>query len=742
MNNIGLRRENLLAASTPLPGVGLVLPERGTPETPPILKQYLAIVRRRKWIIIVSVAFALVAALVITMLMTPLYTASSTIEIQRESANIVDVKGVEAEVNSRDEEFYQTQYGLLTARSLAERVARELRLYEDSAFLAAFELDDDPPSGSSGTRPLLNPGQREARIRTVTDLLLEHVDITPVRLSRLVEVSFTSPDPGLSARIVDAWTRVFIEHALERRFEATSYARRFLEERLGQLAAKLEQSERLLVNYATRQGIVNLAPNSSSEGSVTGERPLVAEQLAALSQELQRATADRVSAESRMRPSGSGATNISLTNPTLSTLRQRRAETASEYSRMLIQFEPEYAPARALAAQVEQLDQAIAAEEGRVRNAAQNEFRSSALREKELAQRVENLKGQLHDNSSRSIQYNIYQRDVDTNRQLYEGLLQRYKEIGIAGGIGINNIAVVDRAQIPEDPSSPNLLLNLLIALLAGIAMGAGISFAMEQVDEAIADPTEIENKLRLPILGTVPKITDVDINNELRDRKSSVAEAYLSIQTSLEFSTDHGVPRSVVVTSTRPGEGKSTTSYALAQSLARTGRKVILVDGDMRSPTVHNILGLNNDVGLSNYLAGEDDLSKLIYDASPLGMAMMAAGPQPPNAAELLTGPRMGQLLSDLRSRFDHIVIDAPPVMGLADAPLLTSRAEGTIYVIESHGTRTSMAHLAISRLQSAQAHILGCVLTKFESKRAHYGYGYEYGYGYGNGDAAQSQA
>jgi succinoglycan biosynthesis transport protein ExoP len=735
MNNVGFRREALAAPGAVAPGE-IALVERTQAESLPILRQYLAIIRRRKWIILGSVAAMMVAALVVTMLMTPLYTATSTIEIQREGANIVNVEGVESDDSRGDEEFYQTQYGLLKARSLAERVARDLRLHEDQRFLSAFEMDGDDPTGALAARRVLTPAQRDARIRVVSDILLENVDINPVRMSRLVDVEFTSPDPQLSAAIVNAWTRLFVEQALERRFDATAYARRFLEERLGQLGSRLEQSERALVGYAARQGIVNLGQATTGENQAAGgERPLVADQLAAVNQELQRATADRVSAQSRLQTNG--ATNQSLNNATLAGLRQRRAEAASEYSRMLVQFEPEYPPARALAAQLQQLDRAISAEEGRVRNAARNEYQSAATREAQLARNLEILKGQLFQNRARSIQYNIFQRDVDTNQELYQALLQRYKEIGVAGGVGINNIAVVDSARIPERPSSPNLILNMLVALLAGLAVGAGLAFALEQVDEAIADPSEIENKLRLPILGAVPKVSDVDLNAELADRKSSIAEAYLSIQTSLEFSTDHGVPRSVVITSTRPGEGKSTTSYALAQSLARTGRSVVLVDGDMRSPSIHNVFGLSNDHGMSNYLAGEDDLSKLIAPSGSHGIAILPAGPQPPNAAELLTGPRLGQLFEALKERFDHIVIDAPPVMGLADAPLLTSRAEGTVYVIESHGTRTSMAHLALSRLQAAQARILGCVLTKFESRRAHYGYGYDYGYGYGDGDA-----
>lgn len=192
-------------------------------------------------------------------------------------------------------------------------------------------------------------------------------------------------------------------------------------------------------------------------------------------------------------------------------------------------------------------------------------------------------------------------------------------------------------------------------------------------------------------------------------------------------------MPRSFAVTSTRPAEGKSTTALALATTLARGQRRVILVDGDMRSPSVHHLGGVGHERGLSNFLAGDDDIGPLTFEMSDLGFVAMSAGPIPPNAAELLTGNRLSLLIERLLESYDHVVIDSPPVMGLADAPLIASRVEGVIYTVESHGIRVTLVKTALSRLSSANAHVLGGVLTKFEARKAHYGYGYEYGYGYG---------
>jgi succinoglycan biosynthesis transport protein ExoP len=409
----------------------------------------------------------------------------------------------------------------------------------------------------------VSPADRQARIRDAADILLRNLTVSPMRMSRLVDVGFTSPQPTFSATIVNAWTRHFVEMTLARRYEATSYARRFLEQRLEQLRQRLEEAERALVGYAAQQRIVNIPSTLTSNGptgsTVTAtERPLVAEDLAALNQALNEAIAERIAAQARLR-GGGGNTNEALQNQAISTMRARRAELAAEYARLMTQFEPQYPPAQAIQNQIRELDRSIGREEGRVQSTLQGTYEAAQSREAALRARVEGLQGDLINLRGRTIQYNIYQRDADTNRQLYDALLQRYKEIGVAGGVGINNISVVDPADVPERPSSPRLLLNLVLALFAGSVLGAGLALALEQVDEAISDPNDVETKLGLPLLGAIPKSAG-DPEAELEDRKSALVEAYLSAQTSLAFTTDHGIPRTLAVASTRPGEGKTTT--------------------------------------------------------------------------------------------------------------------------------------------------------------------------------------
>jgi capsular exopolysaccharide synthesis family protein len=715
------------------PTVPALQPAAGPVGGMPLIRQYLRIALRWRYVILGVAAICLILGLIITFLMTPQYTATSTIEISRESSQVTNFQGVERETSVADQEFYQTQYGLLRSRVLAERVATQLRLTEDAKFFERFGADMQSPALQSANGRFGSTGRAERR-RIAGEILLANVAIDPTRLSRLVEIHFTSPDPAFSQKVANAWADNFIQTNLERKVQATSYGRNLLQRELAQAKARLDDSQRQLVTYAEQQRIISLPGQQSGTDKQTTERSIVVDELAALNGALSQATADRIAAEARARQAGRGGqSSEALRNQTINTLRQRRAELAAEYQRLMVQFEPDYPPARAVQSQITQLDQSIAREEARVGGSVQLDYRQAAEREAALKDRVERLKSSYLDERRRSIQYNIYQQEVDTNRALYDGLLQRYKEIGVAGGVGVNNVAIVDPADVPQRPSSPRLLINLLIALLAGLGIGAALAFALEQMDEAITDPAELERRLGLPLLGSVPKVEDLAPRDALLDRKSDLVEAYLAIQTSLGFTTEHGVPRSLTVTSTRPAEGKSTTSLAVATMLARSHKKVILIDGDMRSPSVHHLGGVDHDRGLSNYLAGHDDLAGLTFQMQDLGFTAMSAGPVPPNAAELLTGHRLQLLISRLLESYDHVVIDSPPVMGLADAPLIASQVEGVIYAVESHGIRSSLVQTAVQRLVASNAHILGCVLTKFEARKAHYGYGYDYGYGYG---------
>ncbi len=711
---------------------------------PPVLLQYWQIALRWRWVIGGIIAGALILGLVLTLLMSPRYTARAQIEISREQKNVTSVEGLESADSGRDLEFYATQYALLKADSLAQRVARKLNLAERPGFFVAHGAEMPGSDGALGNAGGNDATTRDARRRLAVQLLLGNVDVAPIRGSSLVDILYTSRDPALSAEVSNAWIQQFIAATMDREFSSTADARRFLEQRLATLRARLEQSERELVTYAAQRDIVQLNTIRNAEGDTQSQRTLASADLEALNAALAAARAERVAAESRATISGgAGASPEALSNPAINSLRQRRAEVAAEYAKLLVQFEPGYPGARALKSEMDSLDVAISREIERVSGSRAKAYTEALQQERELESQVNALKARLDRQQRDSIQLNIYQREADTNRQLYDALLQRYKEIGVAGTVGASNIAVVDVAQVPTKPSAPNLMLNLALALLAGTVIAAAVTVGLEQIDEGIRHPSDVRQKLGLPLLGNVPMATG-DPVDELADPKSHLAEAYFSTRSTLAFATSHGLPRSFTVTSTRSGEGKSTSAFALAATIGRTGKTVLLVDGDMRSPSVHKFLGVENGAGLSNLLTGDDDFARLIQPTPFKGLAAMVAGPSPPSAAELLSTDRMHLIVQKLLGHFDHVVIDSPPVLGLTDAPLLGRAVEGCVFVIEAEGAAVRAIRSSLDRMRMVDTHIYGAIVTKIDQRQHGYGYGYGYGYGhsYGYGQQARKEA
>lgn len=701
-------------------------------KTPP-LRGLIRAASRWRWVLLGGVAIGAVAGILITALMTRQYASTARLEITRETARVVDIDSVQRDTSIGDQEFYQTQYGLLQTKALSERVVRQLGLDKDPTVIKMFGRQDLLKGGQAA---MLKPAERTERVEAMGAALLNHVRIAPVRGSRLVDVTAMTPDAALSQRIAQSWSSAFIETNLERRYGASDYARRFLENRLEEMRAKLEDSERKAVGFAAQQGIILLPTPTSKDGTATGgDRSLVSDDLVALNNALAVATAERVEAQSRLGGSPD-ASSGALENSAISRLREQRAEAQSQYAKLLEQFEPSYPPAQALQAQIRSLDSALRGEETRIGTSVRQDYEAAVRRQQMLERRVNALKGNLTDLRGRSIQYNIYQRDADTNRELYNALLQRYKEIGVAGGVEKNNVSIADAPKLPERPSSPNLALNLLIAMFAGGLAAAGVAAGLDQIDEGIADPSETEAKLGHPLLGTIPMVRGETPMEAFENPRSPLIEAYLAIQATLELSTARGTPKSFAVTSSRAREGKSITAVALARSLARAHRKVVLVDADLRLPSVHSLFDLKNDgPGVSNFLSGSDDLDTMLQASPQDGLTVLTAGPRPPNAADLLTGPRLAELIGRLQNRFDHVIVDSPPVIGLADAPLVAAAVEAVIYVVEARSTQAGVARRALQRLETAQANIIGIALTKFEPRHAHLGYGYGYSYEYSYG-------
>jgi polysaccharide biosynthesis transport protein len=685
------------------------------------LVHYLSIVRRRIWLVLGVIAASLLLALYITYSTIPLYRASTTIEVSREASRVLEQDDTTPASARLGTEFYQTQYGLIGSRSVAAGVVRKLRLADNATILAGY----------SGADPdLVMQASRQERTRRAITIVRANTQVDPVRNSGLVNIRFSSPDPELSAMVSRAIAETYIETNLQRRFDANSYAREFLESELQRVRAALEESEQRVVTYANNSDILEINRRSGADGTQPGQS-VPEMSLQVLNDALAQATANRIAAEARARTrSGEAA----IGDAGLTQLRAQRAQLQAEYSRNLATLRPEYPSMVALRGQIDSLDRSIAQQTQRINESQNSEYRAALAQEQQLQARVNALTSNVQQLSQRRIQYNIYQRDADTNRALYDSLLERYKEIGVAGGVGSNNVAVVDAAEVPKAPYTPQPMMNILLALLGGATLGLAAAFLLEQLDGAIKNPVEVENALGLPVLGVIPQIAIDSLVEDLKDRKSVISESYLSVHTSLRFSTSHGVPTTLTVTSANASEGKSTTALSIAAMIARMGKSVLIIDADMRNPSLHKSLGFENEAGLADLLAGDDPASVRTYSVPDLGLTAITAGPIPPNPAELLATDRLTELLGYFTSRFDHVVVDAPPVMGLSDAPLVASTVEACVFVITSGSTGTKAAIGALRRLQDVGANVIGAVLSRYSASDAGYGYSYNYSYDYGS--------
>jgi capsular exopolysaccharide synthesis family protein len=705
------------------------------------LRSYWRILVKRRWTVLGAAAIVLVSALVFTLLTTPVYRASVSMQIERDSIKVLDV-GATQEDAYYDDEFYATQYELLRSRALAQRAAADLGLTDQaqldslvapSPWGRLLSVVKRPDEAAPATEQDLAALQDR-----LTGVISGGLSVTPVRDTKLVLVSFDSVDPAFAARAANAVADAFIATSLERRLGSSGYAKQYLEDRLAELKLKLEDSERKLVEFAQREQII-------SSGGSTGT--LSEQNLTSLNGAVDQARQDRIKAEARWRQAQASRGTVLLgevgENSIIKSLQERRAALMSEYQDKLRLYKPAYPLMQQLKGQIEEVESQIGAEVGNIKSAIQAEYLAAQEQERLLAEQMANLRTEVLELQGRSIQYNIFKREVDTNRELYDGLLQRYKEIGVAAGVTVNNISVVDRAE-GAGQFKPDLRRNLILGLLAGLVLGVLLALVFEFLDDTLKSVDDIEKQLGLAVLGVIPKLKpQTSPEQALEDPRSAFAESYRSVRTALQFSTDTGVPRCLLVTSATPAEGKSTTALTLARNFAQLGKKVLLIDADLRNPSLHRALGVENSAGLSNYLAGASKATDVIRASDTPHLMFMPTGPLPPNPAELLMGPRLLTLLGIAGEKFDQVIIDGPPVMGLADAPILANAATGTLLIIEAGQTRVAVARDALKRLVSARAHVVGTLLTKYSAKHGGgHGYGaYNY-YSYGSGDEPRKLA
>ena len=676
------------------------------------LRSIWAAIYRNRYLILAIVALSLIVGAASVLLMPPTYRAKASVEIDQRSTRVLGTEDPDPSVSGTEmDRFLQTQIDILKSRAQASRVADSLQLAANDDFLRAM-----------GKTPVVGEAERVKRAKVVS-ALQSGLDVALPRTSRVVDINFESRRPDVAARIANSYADNFISGNLQRRFDTSAYSRSFLQNQLGLTKGRLEQSERALIAYSRSAGLIDASTGAAQPGDGSGPRSLTTANLVQLNAAYSTARSQRVQAQQRWQQAqATPLMNLPevLSNPAIQNLTQQRAQLDAAYQQQLQRRKREHPEVQQAAAQIKELDRQITALAEGIRSSIRDQYLTAQRQEGALRGNVGQLKGETLSEQDRGVRYNILKREVDTNRELYDGLLQRYKEISAQAGITSNNISVVDRAEPPGSPVSPRPVINMTIAGLAGLVLALLLVFAREIFDDALRAPEDVDYKLGLPLLGIAPRLRRRAVAaRELLNPRSALSEGYHAIGASVQLSSGDGAPASLLVTSSRSGEGKSTSALAIARDFAIAGKQVLLIDADLRNPSLHATLGLPNRAGLSNVLAQHRNVDEVVQPTNTPGMSFLASGPLPPNPAGLLASSNFVNLLAALRDRFDHVVIDSPPVLGLADAPQLAAAADGTILVVEANRAHRGAAKAALRRLLRARSNVLGAILSKFDPRK-----------------------
>ena len=678
------------------------------------LRHIVAAIWRNLWLALAIIGTCLAIGFVMTMLERPSYSGVASVQINDQTDEVLgeDLEGDRDTGSDWDiDRFLNTQLDILRSRALSERVANSLDLYDDAKFFDAMGIEAPPGHPES-----------EVRRDLVIDLLIGSMDVDLPRESRIARIGFTSYDPEVSARVANSFAEEFIQANLQRRYDSSSYARNFVAEQLEEARLDLENSERDLNEYARQAGLLRSRTSGSADRLSTDADSVTAASLVQLNEAAIASRAQRADRRARWMSVSQAPLLTSqeeLSNPTVQSLMTRRSDAEAQLQTARDRYLPDHPAIERLESELAAINAQLTAAARNVRNAIRADFQAAVTANQDLERQVLALRGETLAEQDLSVRYNTLARQADTARSIYDGLLQRYRELNASAGIAASNIAIIDRADVPAGPSSPNMRRTLALSLLLGIGLAAVAVFLRDQFDDVIHVPEDVEEKLDMPLLGVIPSSPRRRPLADLGDPHSVVSEAYASLRGSLLYSTPKGLPKLLGVTSALDGEGKSTTSFAIAVGLARLGMRVLLIDADLRRPSIHRMVGRDNDRGLTDLLGYRKSYDEALLDMPDLGFDILTAGPLPDTPSELLASPRMAQLLEACAQGYDVTVIDGPPILGLADAPMLAAIVDGTVFVVEPERARSGQLKAALKRLRSVRPVLLGAVLAKFDANK-----------------------
>jgi succinoglycan biosynthesis transport protein ExoP len=730
------------------------------------LRDYLRVLYKYRWLAATCFGLTVGIAVLLTVLTPRLYTAATRLQVSRQgqiqlqlSENVLNVEDSDRNVNGVSS-FLATQVAALKSRDLAERVIRGQRLAQNEAFLhpgaergglfsvGAGLLTSLRPRGWERNAPSMpeRHGEISGDIDPgLLDRYMAYLAVTDVRGTDLIEVRFTTPNPSLAAFLTAAHTQAYMEANDEARLATDVTAKDFLGQQLRESREKVENAEAALRRFGTEH------PNVA----VNQEQKLVGQKISELTSLLTKAEGNRVTLESRfgfLTEPKADAQSYFLDKPGVQKLHLALLDLKAQRAGLGNRLGPNHPQMIEIGEQEGELARQLTAEVGHEVDAVRARFDAAKGREEALRKKLGHLEESAIGLRDLGARYDLLKNDVDTTAQLHQTLLKQQMETAVNSALVASNIRVIERAEVPKKPSKPNVPMNLMLGVIAGLVFGLGATFVSEHFDNSVKSSEEVEGLLQLPALATIPNfalarrspamraIADhADGNGKIALRKegrmppptqngfsrdlvvvneplSPVAEAFRALRTAVLFSTPDAPPKVILVTSAGASEGKTVSSLNLASALAESGSRVLLIDVDLRKPACHRALGVRNDRGLSSYLAGQADLKSVTHVFTSPKLSFIPAGPTPPNPAELVGSARMRDTLEALRDHYDFLVIDSPPVLPVTDAVVLSREADGVLMVVKGHDTPRELIKRARDQLMQANAHLLGAVVNNVD--------------------------